>query len=197
MNILGPAGSITRPPLPTSRSPAFASGFNEQQTALAQTHGRLVDAAQQRRPVARGRRRLSQGGRRDDARSADGDRRHHRQRCGARPRVRTTWSKASASSRWSRSAARRSPSGSSSTSPPARSATTRSAAASPGRPAVLFRTIDGFAVRGTYSTAFRAPSINELYPGKADSVPATSDPCDTKPRGTLVTLDPAVAARRA
>ncbi|HEU4732588.1 MAG TPA: TonB-dependent receptor [Kofleriaceae bacterium] len=57
----------------------------------------------------------------------------------------------------------------------------------------LFRTINGIAVRGTYSTAFRAPSIAELYQGKADSFPATADPCDTKPRGMTITLDPGVA----
>ncbi|MEO7733852.1 MAG: TonB-dependent receptor, partial [Kofleriaceae bacterium] len=57
----------------------------------------------------------------------------------------------------------------------------------------LFRTINGIAVRGTYSTAFRAPSVSELYQGKADSFPATADPCDTKPRGMAITLDPNVA----
>ena len=45
----------------------------------------------------------------------------------------------------------------------------------------LFRTINGFAVRGTYSTAFRAPSVAELFQGKADSFPPTVDPCDTDP----------------
>jgi len=59
---------------------------------------------------------------------------------------------------------------------------------------VLFRTFNGISVRGTYSTAFRAPSVIELYQGKADSFPATADPCDTKPRGTTITLDPSVAA---
>jgi iron complex outermembrane recepter protein len=42
----------------------------------------------------------------------------------------------------------------------------------------LFRTINGFAVRGTYSTAFRAPSVGELFQGKADSFPGSPDPCD-------------------
>jgi outer membrane receptor protein involved in Fe transport len=59
----------------------------------------------------------------------------------------------------------------------------------------LFRTINGIAVRGTYSTAFRAPSVSELYQGKADSFPATADPCDTRPRGTTIVLDPNVAAQ--
>jgi outer membrane receptor protein involved in Fe transport len=58
----------------------------------------------------------------------------------------------------------------------------------------LFRTIGGLAVRGTYSTAFRAPSVLELYQGRADTFPATADPCDTKPRGTVISLDAAVAA---
>jgi iron complex outermembrane receptor protein len=57
----------------------------------------------------------------------------------------------------------------------------------------LFRTVNGIAVRGTYSTAFRAPSINELYRGKSDGFPSTQDPCDTRPRGTTIVLDPAVA----
>jgi outer membrane receptor protein involved in Fe transport len=57
----------------------------------------------------------------------------------------------------------------------------------------LFRTINGLAVRGTYSTAFRAPSVSELFQGKSDSFPATADPCDTKPRGTTIVLDQAVA----
>jgi iron complex outermembrane receptor protein len=59
---------------------------------------------------------------------------------------------------------------------------------------VLFRTINGFSVRGTYSTAFRAPSVLELYQGKTDGFPATADPCDTKPRGTTIMLDAGVAA---
>ncbi|HSR97985.1 MAG TPA: TonB-dependent receptor [Kofleriaceae bacterium] len=45
----------------------------------------------------------------------------------------------------------------------------------------LFRTLHGLALRGTYSTAFRAPSIPELYTGNADNFPASEDPCDTTP----------------
>jgi iron complex outermembrane recepter protein len=45
----------------------------------------------------------------------------------------------------------------------------------------LFRTINGFAVRGTYSTAFRAPSVGELFGGKTDGFPPAEDPCDTTP----------------
>ncbi|TMQ20116.1 MAG: TonB-dependent receptor [Deltaproteobacteria bacterium] len=59
----------------------------------------------------------------------------------------------------------------------------------------LFRTVGGVAFRGTYSTAFRAPSVIELYQGRADTFPTTADPCDTKPRGTTIMLDPDVAAQ--
>src|SRR5207244_13507431 len=34
-----------------------------------------------------------------------------------------------------------------------------------------------FTVRGTYSTAFRAPSISELYLGNKETDPAATDPC--------------------
>src|SRR5262249_46547149 len=46
----------------------------------------------------------------------------------------------------------------------------------------LFRTLDGVAVRGTYSTAFRAPSIGELFAGKADDFQSPEAPCATNPR---------------
>jgi outer membrane receptor protein involved in Fe transport len=42
----------------------------------------------------------------------------------------------------------------------------------------LFKTAGGVALRGTYSTAFRAPSVGELYAGKADDFPTATDPCD-------------------
>ena len=34
-----------------------------------------------------------------------------------------------------------------------------------------------FTVRGTYSTAFRAPSISDLFLGQADNFPSVKDPC--------------------
>jgi iron complex outermembrane receptor protein len=43
----------------------------------------------------------------------------------------------------------------------------------------LWRFAGGLAVRGTYSTAFRAPSIGELFSGQADAFPGVEDPCDT------------------
>jgi outer membrane receptor protein involved in Fe transport len=45
-------------------------------------------------------------------------------------------------------------------------------------------------VRGTYSTAFRAPSISELYLGGTETDPAATDPCKD-----LTVLSPAVAQR--
>jgi outer membrane receptor protein involved in Fe transport len=50
--------------------------------------------------------------------------------------------------------------------------------------------IRDFTVRGTYSTAFRAPSISELYLGGNETDPAATDPC-----ADLTVLTPAVAAR--
>jgi iron complex outermembrane recepter protein len=62
----------------------------------------------------------------------------------------------------------------------------------------LFRTVGGLAVRGTYSTAFRAPSVAELYQGSSEGFPAAEDPCDTSPPsadGETITLEPHVAER--
>ncbi|MEZ4363501.1 MAG: TonB-dependent receptor [Kofleriaceae bacterium] len=64
----------------------------------------------------------------------------------------------------------------------------------------LFRTVAGLGFRGTYSTAFRAPSVAALYGGLSDSFPGVKDPCDTTPPGRPagsppVVLDP-IAARR-
>ncbi|MET0390618.1 MAG: TonB-dependent receptor, partial [Polyangiales bacterium] len=44
-----------------------------------------------------------------------------------------------------------------------------------------------FALRGTYSTAFRAPSINELFLGRSDSFGSVVDPCgaDVPPGSAL------------
>ncbi|MCE9579209.1 MAG: TonB-dependent receptor [Deltaproteobacteria bacterium] len=42
----------------------------------------------------------------------------------------------------------------------------------------LYKIPQGISLRGTYSTAFRAPSIADLYSGAADSFPEAVDPCD-------------------
>jgi iron complex outermembrane recepter protein len=49
--------------------------------------------------------------------------------------------------------------------------------------------IEDFTLRGTYSTAFRAPNINELYQGVSDSFVSASDPC-------AAGVDPATALGR-
>jgi iron complex outermembrane recepter protein len=62
----------------------------------------------------------------------------------------------------------------------------------------MYRPFGGLAVRGTYSTAFRAPSVSELFLGKSDGFPSVEDPCDTTPpsaAGETVMLDPAIAER--
>jgi len=62
----------------------------------------------------------------------------------------------------------------------------------------LFRTVHGIAVRGTYATAFRAPTLPDIFGGQTERTPAAEDPCDTKPPsvgdGTR-TLDPMVQAQ--
>lgn len=62
----------------------------------------------------------------------------------------------------------------------------------------LFRTVHGIAVRGTYATAFRAPSLPDIFGGRIEHTPAAEDPCDTRPPsvgdGTR-TLDPMVQAQ--
>jgi len=62
----------------------------------------------------------------------------------------------------------------------------------------LFRTVHGIAVRGTYATAFRAPSLPDTFGGLTEHTPTAEDPCDTRPPsvgdGTR-TLEPMVQAR--
>jgi iron complex outermembrane receptor protein len=41
-------------------------------------------------------------------------------------------------------------------------------------------------LRATYSTAFRSPSVNELYLGQTDSFPEVTDPCSDRQQGTPV-----------
>lgn len=48
-----------------------------------------------------------------------------------------------------------------------------------GKIGLIWDITDTFAVRGTVSEAFRAPTINGLFGGNADSFPASTDPCDT------------------
>lgn len=52
-----------------------------------------------------------------------------------------------------------------------------------------YRPIRDVTLRGTYSTAFRAPNIGELYGGQADNFPVVKDPC----RGVTQGGQPVVA----
>jgi iron complex outermembrane recepter protein len=62
----------------------------------------------------------------------------------------------------------------------------------------LFRTLHGISARGTYTTAYRAPSLPDLFRGLQERTPAAEDPCDTKPPSVgdeTRTLEPHVAAQ--
>ncbi|HSB18894.1 MAG TPA: TonB-dependent receptor [Anaeromyxobacteraceae bacterium] len=48
-------------------------------------------------------------------------------------------------------------------------------------------------LRGTYSTAFRAPSINELYLGQSETAPVASDPCNYAPTAPQALKDQCAA----
>jgi outer membrane receptor protein involved in Fe transport len=58
----------------------------------------------------------------------------------------------------------------------------------------MYRMVDSFALRGTYSTAFRAPSVSELFQGTTSAFLPAVDPCDSRPPGGMVTLSEDVAA---
>ncbi|HWE23780.1 MAG TPA: TonB-dependent receptor [Myxococcales bacterium] len=53
-----------------------------------------------------------------------------------------------------------------------------------------YKPVDDLTLRGTYSTAFRAPSIHELYLGAHETAPTASDPC-----GDLSAASPALKAQ--
>jgi iron complex outermembrane receptor protein len=57
-----------------------------------------------------------------------------------------------------------------------------------GKLSALVRTAGGIALRGTYGSSFRAPNIQELFAGQADSFPLVNDPCDTRPPGSKKTV---------
>jgi iron complex outermembrane recepter protein len=62
----------------------------------------------------------------------------------------------------------------------------------------LFRTRYGIAVRGTYATAFRAPSLFDRFGGRTERNSTAEDPCDSKPPSVgdgMRTLDPMVQAQ--
>lgn len=58
-----------------------------------------------------------------------------------------------------------------------------------GKAGLRWKINDEVLLRGTYSTAFRAPNVGELFLGDSDSFDSVSDPCATDQRN-----DPATAA---
>jgi outer membrane receptor protein involved in Fe transport len=62
----------------------------------------------------------------------------------------------------------------------------------------LFRTAHGVAVRGTYATAYRTPSLFDLFGGRTERSLTGEDPCDARPPsvgdGSRI-LDPVVQAQ--
>jgi outer membrane receptor protein involved in Fe transport len=183
MNILGPSGSIEPSAKDYSTFTGITSGYNTQQTALATTHGRIAklpnggDISMALGTDVR----VESGGRTPDPITAAGDTTGNSIKPTAGSynvyeafselslvpisgQKYAQWAEVSLAAR----AFRYDTFGSGVT----------------GKVGGLFRTIGGVAVRGTYSTAFRAPSINDMFQGPAEGFPAVFDPCDTRPPGS-------------
>ena len=62
-----------------------------------------------------------------------------------------------------------------------------------GKVGIRWNPIEYIGLRGTYSTAFRAPNISNLFSGRADSFPALTDPCSSV-TGVGSLQNPTVAA---
>jgi iron complex outermembrane recepter protein len=58
-----------------------------------------------------------------------------------------------------------------------------------------WRVTNGFSLRANWSEGFRAPSVDELYAGLADSFPSIADPCSTTFPGRYASLSDAAKAR--
>ena len=193
MNILGPEGSISPAAVSYVSFTGVSRGFNEQQTVLATAHGRLLTLPHDGdlSLAVGGDFRTESGGFTPDPVSASGDS-SAGQVAGAAGKYNVSEGFAELSlvpisarpgAEWveldlAARAFRYSTFGTGVT----------------WKAGGLYRVINGFALRGTYSTAFRAPAISELYQGVGLAVLPGFDPCDTKPNGTAIMLDPAVAA---
>jgi outer membrane receptor protein involved in Fe transport len=193
MNILGPAGAIDPAAASYVTFTGVGSGFNEQQTALAQAHGRLVTLPNDGdlSLAIGGDFRKESGGFTPDPLSATGDSTGTAVTPTAGSynviegfgelslvpisgKPMAEWVELNLAAR----AFRYNTFGSGVT----------------WKAGGLYRIINGFAVRGTYSTAFRAPSISELYQGTSAAFLPGFDPCDTRPLGAPIMLTPEVAA---
>ena len=63
-----------------------------------------------------------------------------------------------------------------------------------GKIGLTWDVTDSITLRGTVSQAFRAPTINGLFGGNADSFPNTTDPCDTSQGARTANQQAACAA---
>jgi outer membrane receptor protein involved in Fe transport len=191
MNILGPAGSIDPAAASWATFTGVSSGFNQQQTVLAQGHGKLIDLPNHGDlSMAVGADyRMESGGTSPDPLTATGDTTGNAQLpTGGKYNVAEGFSELSLVPfsggehiQWTEidlaaRAFRYNTFGKGVT----------------WKAGGLLRLANGFAVRGTYSTAFRAPSIFDLFQGTADAFPTNNDPCNTA-GGTIKLSDTARA----
>jgi outer membrane receptor protein involved in Fe transport len=192
MDILGSAGSIDPAAANWVTFTGISGGFNQQQTLLAQTHGRLLELPNHGDlSVAVGANyRVEAGGTNPDPLTATGDTTGNAQAptsgkynvgegfaevslvpISGHPYAQ--WAEISLAARGFRY--------------------DTFGTGLTWKAGGLFRTINGIAVRGTYSTAFRAPSISDLFQGTADSFPMNLDPCNTA--GGTITLGATAAEK--
>ncbi|HUP93023.1 MAG TPA: TonB-dependent receptor [Solimonas sp.] len=61
--------------------------------------------------------------------------------------------------------------------------------ANTGKLGLRYRPLESVLLRGTASTAFRAPNLGELFLGNSDSFTGLADPCDSSARPTPTTPD--------
>ncbi|HTR56114.1 MAG TPA: TonB-dependent receptor [Kofleriaceae bacterium] len=59
-----------------------------------------------------------------------------------------------------------------------------------GKVAALWKTAGGISFRGTYGNSFRAPNVADLYSGQTDDYVDINDPCDTNPPSGPMPITP-------
>ncbi|HMG56286.1 MAG TPA: TonB-dependent receptor, partial [Kofleriaceae bacterium] len=177
IDILGPAGAIDPSAATWVTFTGISGGFNQQQTVLAQTHGRILELPNHGDlSVAAGADyRMESGGTNPDPLTSTGDTTGNAQLpTNGKYNVAEAFTEVSlvpiSGTKWAEwvelNAAAR-----------AFKYDTFGSGVT-GKVGALFRTAEGVAVRGTFSTAFRAPSIADLFQGTADAFPLNNDPCN-------------------